>query len=78
MLPRTEVDPWHGLLQVGAQLASALVAANDPTAPSHPWIERDPTTGARNFKVPLPSPETVRRLADVLAVLADSLRGSGP
>ena len=74
---QTHADPWQALVQVGAQLVSALTAANDPTAPPHPWIERDPSTGVRNLKVPLPPPETARRLADALSVLADTLRGRG-
>ncbi len=71
----TRIDPWQALAQVGAQLIAALSAANDPVGPAHPWIELDPATGGRNLKVPLPPPETVRRLADVLVALADTLRG---
>jgi len=70
----TSIDPWQVLAQVGAQLVSALSAANGPAAPAHPWIELDPTTGGRNLKVPLPPPEMGRRLADALAALADTLR----
>lgn len=72
--PQSDADPWRALAQVGAQLVSALAAANDPAAPAHPWIERDPTTGVSNLKVPLPSPETARRLADACSVLAGALR----
>jgi superfamily II DNA or RNA helicase len=68
-------DPWLALVQVGAQFVSALAAANDPNAPAHPWIERDPATGVRNLKMPLPPPETARQLADALSALADGLRG---
>lgn len=68
-------DPWQALVQVGAQFIAALTAANDPGAPAHPWIERDPATGAQNLKMPLPPPETARQLADALSALADSLRG---
>lgn len=71
----TGADPWHALLQVGAQFVAALAAANDPHAPAHAWIERDPATGAQNLKMPLPPPETARQLADTLSALADSLRG---
>ena len=67
-------DPWQALVQVGAQFVAALAAANDPRAPAHPWIERDPATGAHNLKMPLPPPETARQLADALAALSDSLR----
>jgi superfamily II DNA or RNA helicase len=67
-------DPWHALVQVGAQFVAALSAANDPSAPAHPWIERDPATGAQNLKMPLPPPETARQLANALSTLADALR----
>jgi superfamily II DNA or RNA helicase len=68
-------DPWQALAQVGAQFIAALSAANDPDAAAHPWIERDPATGAQNLKIPLPPPETARQLANALSALADSLRG---
>lgn len=73
--PPFDADPWRALAQVGAQLVSALSAANDPAAPAHPWIERDPATGVRNLKVPLPPPETAKRLADAFSALADAMRG---
>jgi len=73
--PRGGSSPWLALAQVGAQFLAALAAANDPTAPAHPWIERDPATGARSFKMPLPPPETARQLADALSALADGLQG---
>ena len=69
-------DLWQPLLQVGAQFVAALAAANDPSAPAHPWIERDPATGLQNFKIPLPPPETARQLADALSAFANNLRGS--
>jgi superfamily II DNA or RNA helicase len=68
-------DPWQALVQVSAQFIGALAAANDPSAPAHPWIERDPATGAQNLKMPLPPPETARQLANALSALADTLRG---
>jgi superfamily II DNA or RNA helicase len=68
-------DPWQALVQVGAQLIAALAAAHDPSAPAHPWIERDPASGAQNLKIPLPPAETARQLANALSALADSLRG---
>jgi superfamily II DNA or RNA helicase len=67
-------DPWQALAQMGAQFMAALAAANDPNAPAHPWIERDPATGAQNFKMPLPPPEIARQLAHALSALADNLR----
>jgi superfamily II DNA or RNA helicase len=75
--PRNAADPWQALMQAGAQLVSALAAAGDPAAPAHPWIERDPRSGAPSLKVPLPPPETAGHIADLLARLADTLRGRG-
>src|SRR5579883_363573 len=69
-------NPWQALAQVGAQFVAALAAADNPDAPAHPWIERDPTTGAQSLKMPLPPPETARRLANALSALADSLRNA--
>jgi superfamily II DNA or RNA helicase len=70
------VDPWGVLLQAGAQLMSALSAAGDAEAKSHPWLERDPATGACSLRLPLPPPQAARRLADALSAIADSLRGT--
>jgi hypothetical protein len=67
-------DPWQALVQIGAQFVAVLAAANNPDAPAHPWIERDPATGAQNLKMPLPSPETARQLANALSAFADSLQ----
>jgi ERCC4-related helicase len=73
--PRESVaDPWQALAQMGAQFVAALAAAHDPKAPAHPWIERDPATGANHLKIALPPPQTARVLADLLSGLADSLR----
>jgi hypothetical protein len=71
----TDPDPWQSLIQVGAQFLAGLAAANNPNPAAHPWIERDPATGAQNLKIPLPPPETARQLANALSALADSLRG---
>jgi superfamily II DNA or RNA helicase len=68
-------DPWQALAQVGTQLMAALASANDSSRPVHPWIERDPATGAQSLKLPLPPPEIARPLANALAALADTLRG---
>ncbi len=62
-------DPWQSLMQVGAQFIAALAAANDSDAAEHPWIERNPATGAQSLKIPLPPPETARHLANVLSAL---------
>src|ERR1700676_4377604 len=67
-------EPWSGLLQFGVELASALSASDDGAAAAHPWVERDPATGARSLKLPLPPPDTVRRLADALSAISDALR----
>lgn len=72
----TGVDPWGVLLQAGTQLISALRAAGDAEAASHPWVERDPATGACSLRLPMPAPEQARRLAGTLAAIADSLRGA--
>jgi len=71
----TTPDLWQALVQVGAQFVAALAAANDPNAPAHPWIERDPASGAQHLKMPLPPPEAARRIADAFSALADNLRG---
>ena len=70
-------EPWSGLLRFGAELAAALSTQDDGAATTHPWVERDPATGARSLKVPLPAPETGKRIADALALLADALLGAG-
>jgi hypothetical protein len=70
-----DADPWQAMAQLGGQFVAALAAANDPDAPAHPWIERDPATGAQSLKIPLPQPETARQLANALSALADGLRG---
>jgi hypothetical protein len=73
-----EADPWQTLALFGAQLLSALGSAGNPAAPVHPWIERDPDGGAPSLKLPLPSPETAVKMADVLSMLANTLRGAPP
>src|SRR5487761_1634196 len=70
-------DPWAALVQLGSQFVSALAAAGDSSGEGHPWIERDPGTGARSLKLPLPAPEITRRLADTLSAVVDALRGKG-
>jgi hypothetical protein len=67
-------DPWQFLMQVGAQFIAALAAAHESDAAEHPWIERNPVTGAQSLKIPLPPPETARDLANALSALAGSLR----
>jgi ERCC4-related helicase len=72
--PDTSPDPWQVLLQIGTQLIAALAPNGNPAQP-HSWIERDPATGGQILKMPLPPPETARRLADALTALAEGLRG---
>jgi SNF2 family DNA or RNA helicase len=69
------LDPWHALVQMGAQLFTAIAAANGSNSTVHSWIDRDPSTGAQTLRLPLPPPETAKQLADVFAALAESLRG---
>ncbi|RQZ17706.1 ATP-dependent helicase [Burkholderia sp. Bp9031] len=70
-------DPWSGLLQFGVELVSALNASAEGTASTHPWVERNPTTGARSLRLPLPPPDTARRLADALSAISSALRSGG-
>ena len=71
-------SPWVALVQMGAQFVAALASANNSKAASHPWIERDPATGAQSLKMPLPPPDVAQQLANALSVLADTLRsGAG-
>lgn len=74
----SQSDPWQALTQLGSQLVAALGSASNPAAPAHPWIERHPETGAQSLKLPLPSPETAGKIADVLSMLANTLRGQRP
>jgi hypothetical protein len=64
------------LLGAGAQLLEALTAAGRPAGdgPEHPWMERDRGTGQAHLKLPLPEPETVNRIADLLAGLSATLK----
>ena len=45
-----------------------------PVASLDPWVERDAHSGQARLKLPLPEPETVARIADVLTGLAAALR----
>jgi superfamily II DNA or RNA helicase len=69
-------DPWSGLLRFGAELAAAMTSPDNGPGTTHPWVERDPATGVRSLKVPLPPADTGKRLADALALLADALLGA--
>lgn len=75
-LPGSAVaDPWAALLGAGSQLVDALVAASRPAgeAADHPWVQRDARSGQAHLRLPLPPPETTRRIADLLAGLAAAL-----
>ena len=74
--PPAAADPWQTLMQVGVQFVSALASAGDPKAPAHPWVERDPATGAQSLRMPLPPPNAALRIADALSMLAERLRGA--
>lgn len=76
-LAAANTDPWSGLLRFGAELAAAMTSPDNGSGTTHPWVERDPATGLRSLKVPLPPPDTGQRIADALALLADALRGAG-
>jgi len=49
------------------RLGAPLSATGDATAASHPWLERDPATGACSLRLTLPPPQIARRLADALS-----------
>ena len=66
-------EPWSGLVRFGVELLSALGAPDDAAAGAHPWVERDPATGARSLRLPLPPPDTARQLAHALAAISDAL-----
>ncbi len=70
-------EPWSALLRFGAELVSALTTSEDGVVAVHPWVERDPATGARSLKVPLPPPETIRRIADALSTISNALLSAG-
>ena len=70
-----DLHPFSFFDRDNPKAPAALAAANNPSAPAHPWIERDPATSAPNLKMPLPSPEMATQLANALSALADGLRG---
>ncbi len=73
-VPHVVADPWAALIQVGTQLLGAMASPDTTNASPHPWVERDPVTGARSLKIPMPPPETANLLANALSALANSLR----
>lgn len=70
-------DPWTALLDVGSQLIAAFAGGGQAgSMSSRSWVERDSATGAYSLKLPLPPPETARRLADALSAVANALRAA--
>jgi superfamily II DNA or RNA helicase len=71
-------DPWAPLVDGGLALVQDLIR-NHAALPGgvDAAIERDPATGRDVLKIPLPQPQTLRRLADALADLLARLRGQG-
>ncbi|MEO8133031.1 MAG: DEAD/DEAH box helicase [Betaproteobacteria bacterium] len=64
----TAPDPWTPLLSAGVQLLAHLAAAAKVDAQS-PLVETDPVSGRRFFKLPVPPPEAIERLAEGLLKL---------
>lgn len=74
--PASAADPWSALIGAGTQLLEALASASRPAdeGPAHPWVERDAHSGQAHLRLPLPEPEAIARIADVLTGLATALR----
>jgi hypothetical protein len=70
-------DPWAPLIEAGLKFVESLSAARTSEARqavATPWsIETDGRIGKSYLKLPVPEPETVQRLADVLAGLLAEL-----
>jgi hypothetical protein len=69
-----EVAVIIALMSADAEFIAALAKIGGSGASPHPSIGRDAATGARHLTMPLPGSETVRRLADALSAIAESLR----
>ncbi len=69
----TAANPWAPLLSAGVQLLGELAAASKGERQSA-WVQRDPSTGERYLKLPVPDPETVSRLAEGLLSLLGGRR----
>lgn len=71
-------DPWAPLLQAGlsllSQLAHVPAAGVSQATGLSTWVHTDPATGEQQLRLPLPSPDTVQKLADGLAALAAALK----
>jgi len=70
-------EAWADLARVGLGLLKSLEEATRPGGPRSRMaalVERDPKTGKGYFKLPLPEPELLGRLAAILGEIA----GKGP
>ena len=61
-------NPWQSLLVLGQALLAEMAQNHEPDAneQSGRLVRRDPETGERYLRVPVPAKETMARLADVL------------
>ncbi len=73
--PQHADDPWSPLLSAGLQLLETL--AQPGAAEAAGWVQADAASGQRRLVLPLPDPQTLRRLATGLAGLLDRLRPPG-
>jgi len=70
---------WAPLLSAGLKLVQALTAAPGGNgsgvaqSAASPWIETDSQTGRTYLKLPVPEPQIVRELGEVLSRLVSSL-----
>ena len=78
--PTAAADPWAPLLEAGLQWVAALTEplaladGTDVQGNRAPRITLDPATGERSLTLPLPEPETLRRLAEGLTGLLARLQ----
>ena len=72
------LDPWAALIEAGLKLADTIAATRtdggDRAAVASPWIEHDARTGKSYLKLPMPEPETVRRIAGALSGLLEGFQ----
>lgn len=66
---KAPADPWAPLLQAGLQFIEQLGEAESTS----PYIQTDTHTGQRRLVLPLPEPDTVRRLTEGLSELLKRL-----
>jgi superfamily II DNA/RNA helicase len=78
---QTAAAVWAPLLSAGLKLVQALTAAPAPSgngsgvaqSAASPWIETDTQTGRAYLKFPMPEPQIVREIGEVLSRLVSSL-----